>query len=46
MNTVSFGEGESVVFAKVLEQRKHTVKLLLPDGNVIVKKHKQVTVIN
>jgi len=28
--------------AEVLETRKHTVKLKLPDGKIIVKKHHQV----
>lgn len=31
--------------AEILETRKYTYKLQLPDGNVIVKKHKQVELI-
>lgn len=37
---------EEEIEAEILETRKHTLKLRLPDGNVIIKKHKQVEVIN
>lgn len=30
------------IVANVLEERKHTFKLQLPDGNVIVKRRNQV----
>ena len=30
------------MYAEIIERRKYTVKLLLPDGNKIVKKNKQV----
>lgn len=32
--------------ADVLEERKHTYKLKLPDGNIIIKKKNQVIPIN
>ena len=37
---------EEEIEAEILEMRKHTLKLLLPDGNVIIKKHSQVEVQN
>ena len=30
------------IIADVLEERKHTFKLQLPDGNIIIKRRKQV----
>lgn len=33
---------DMVIEAKVLEIRKYTVKLMLDDGKVIIKKHKQL----
>lgn len=37
---------EEEIEAEILEMRKHTVKLQLPDGNVIIKKVRQVEVLN
>lgn len=33
---------EKEIIADVIEERKYTLKLKLPDGNTIIKKRKQV----
>lgn len=40
-----YEEDKGIIEAEILEVRKHTYKLELPDGSVIIKKHKQVEII-
>lgn len=44
MKTVSFFSNDlnKKVEAEVVEERKHTLKLQLEDGRIIVKKRKQI----